>query len=324
MRGSDGSIETRGCGSPATESGPLGRVGRLVAGRYRLVEVVGHGATAQVWRARDELLHRAVAVKWFHDREAYPMAEARLGASVRHPNVVAVHDLVCDHGSWCLVMDDYVGGDLASTIRKRGALEPPVAAAVGLRLLDALQAAHAAGVLHCDVKPANVLLGDAGEVALTDFGIAELSGRASPVHPHRRDGMVVGSPGYVAPELLRGDPPSPASDLWSLGATLYTAVEGRSPYAEDDTVQAALAVLREPPPEARRAGALTPLLRRLLVKQPQWRPSYDAVRALLGDVRPAPRGPDVAGSAAEIAPAEPATITLAATYERFRGQRRGA
>jgi serine/threonine protein kinase len=310
--------ETRGCrpgllgtdtaASRARVTGPSGQAAMLLAGRYRLIEVVGQGATASVWRARDELLDRDVAVKWFHGTQALPVPEARMTARFRHPHVVAVHDVLWQDGSWVLVMDYYPGGSLASLLSGRSAVPPPVAASIGVQLLAALRAVHEAGVVHCDVKPANLLLGRDGDLALIDFGIAEISGQ-DPVHPARREGMVVGSPGYLAPELLQGGSPTPASDLWSMGVTLYTAVEGRPPFSEGDPLETVAAVLHDPPPRSRRAGRLRPLLDRLLVREPNWRPSHDEVHALLTDAGPAPRGPILAGSAVDLPPAEPATST---------------
>ena len=280
--------------------------GMLLADRYRLVEVLGDGATARVWRARDELLDRDVAVKRFHGARAFPVPEARMTARFRHPNVVAVHDILRHEGSWALVMDYYPGGTVASLLGGRRVLTPPVAAAIGLQLLAALRAVHEAGVVHCDVKPSNLLLGREGEVVLSDFGIAEIIGQA-PAHPGRREGMVVGSPGYMAPELLQSGSPSPASDLWSMGVTLYTVLEGRAPFSGGDAPWAVATVLHDLPPKSRRAGPLTPLLGRLLAREPMWRPSHDEVYRLLTDAGPAPRGPILAGFAAEMTPAEPAT-----------------
>ena len=188
-----------------------------------------------------------------------------------------------------LVMEYRDGPTLATLLRGGRSLSPSIVAALGQQLLAALQAVHAAGVVHCDVKPANVLVGDDGWLMLIDFGIAEVEG-ATPVHPARRSGYVVGSPAYLAPELIRGEAPLPASDLWSLGATLYAAVEGRLPFPQDDTVANLVAVLHDPPSPARQAGRLQPLLDRLLVKDPSERPSCPVVHALLAEACPAPDG----------------------------------
>jgi serine/threonine protein kinase len=280
----------------------------LLAGRYRLAEVVGRGATADVWRARDELLDRDVAVKQFREWYPHGPTEARLAARVRHPHVAAVHDLVQHGGSHRLVMDYHGGTNLAMLLRGGRRLPPPVVAALGLQLLAALQAVHAADVVHCDVKPANLLLDD-GHLVLVDFGIAEISG-SEPAHPARRNGDVIGSPAFMAPELVRGGLPRPAADLWSLGATLYAAVEGRPPFPLDDVVPTLAAVLHDPPPPARRAGGLQPLLERLLVKEPAHRCSHDDVQALLTDAYPATPSHVLAarGNAARKG-AEPSTTT---------------
>jgi serine/threonine protein kinase len=265
-------------GGQARES----KAGALLAGRYRLVELAGRGATASVWRARDELLDRDVAVKQFRERNALGIAEARIAARVRHPNVAAVHDIAPHDGSSCLVMDYHGGGTLATLLSGGRRLPPPVVAALGLQLLAALRAVHEAGVVHCDVKPANLLLGDDGRLVLIDFGIAE-TGVGAPAHPARRNGDLIGSPAYMAPELVRGEAPRPPADLWSLGATLYTAVEGRSPFRRGDVAPTLAAVLLDPPAPARLAGRLRPLLAGLLVREPAGRPSYDAIHSLLTD-----------------------------------------
>jgi serine/threonine protein kinase len=289
--------------------------GVLLAGRYRLAELVGSGATASVWRARDELLDRDVAVKRFGGRHAHALAEARIAARVRHPNVAAVHDVVKLDGSYCLVMDYHGGGTLAGLLSGGRRLPAPIVAALGLQLLAALGAVHAAGVVHCDVKPANLLLGDDGRLVLIDFGIAEISG-ADPAHPARRNGEIVGSPAYMAPELLHGDAPRPAADLWSLGATLYTAVEGRPPFPHGDAPSILAAVLLDDPPPARLAGRLRPLLARLLVKEPAGRPAHDAIHPLLTGAYPAPPAA-VLTTPGSMAPG-PAEERLDRAAERYR------
>jgi serine/threonine protein kinase len=252
----------------------------LLAGRYRLAGLAGRGATASVWRARDELLDRHVAVKQFHKWHPHDVVEARIAARVRHPNVVAVHDMVQHEGSCWLVMD-HGGTTLATLIRGGRKLPPPVVAALGQQLLAALRAVHAAGVVHCDVKPANLLVGADGHLVLIDFGIAETDG--NPAHPGRRNGYIIGSPTYMAPELIRGEAPRAPVDLWSLGATLYAAVEGRPPFPQRDPIPTLAAVLHDPPSPTRLAGPLQPLLAQLLVKDPQERACHAAIHALLTD-----------------------------------------
>ena len=264
---------------------PTGRrkAGTLLAGRYRLAEVIGRGATARVWRAHDEVLDRDVAIKQFHQRRSQGLREARTAARIRHPNVVTVNDVL---PSGDLIMEYRRGPTLATLLRNGRSLPPPIVAALGQQLLAALQAVHAAGVVHCDIKPANLLVGDDGSLVLIDFGIAEILG-ATPADAVGRSGYVAGSPAYMAPEVVRGEAPLPASDLWSLGATLYDAVEGRLPFPQDDAVASLAAVLHDPPAPARQAGCLQPLLARLLVKDPSGRPCHSAVHALLAEARPA-------------------------------------
>ena len=273
--------DSRASPSRATAGAADPDTGVLVAGRYRLAELLGRGATARVWRARDELLDRDVAIKQIDQPHSHGLVEANLAARVRHPHVAGVHDVVMHAGSCWLVMDYHGGASLALLLRTgRRRLPPAQTAALGLQLLAALRAVHAAGVVHCDVKPANVLLGADGRLVLVDFGIAETID-GGPAHPARRTGHILGTPAYMAPELVRGDPPRPAADLWSLGATLYTVVEGRLPFAYAQAAPTLAAVLHDPPEPARRAGRLQPLLALLLDKDPARRPSHDAVQALL-------------------------------------------
>ncbi len=294
---------------PADRAAAL-RAGVLLASRYRVTELLGSGATASVWRAHDVLLDRDVAVKRFHQRHSHGVAEARIAARVRHPNVAAVHDVITHDGSYGLVMDYYGRATLTALLRGGRRLPPRIVAALGLQLLAALQAVHAAGVVHCDVKPANLLLGDDGRLVLIDFGIAETGDE--PAHPARRNGDVVGSPAYMAPEVVRGEAPGPPADLWSLGATLYTAVEGRPPFPPGDPVPTLAAVLHDPPAPTRRAARLQPLLTRLLAKDPAARPAHDAIHALLTDAYPAALAAVLAprGGAAGPPPADHSVDTL--------------
>jgi serine/threonine protein kinase len=269
----------------AAEEALVPRCGVLLAGRYRLAKRVGRGATADVWRAYDERLDRDVAIKLYRAHNPID-AEARLATRVRDPNVVAVHDLVLHRGSACLVMDYHPGVSLAELLRDRHPLPPSVVAVLGLQLSAALEAVHAAGVVHCDVKPANLMIADNGRLVLIDFGIAELNG-GEPAHPARRTGNVVGSPAYTAPELVLGGPPRPASDLWSLGTVLFAAVHGRPPFLREGLVPTLTAVLHDPLPPASRAGRLRPLVERLLVKDPAARPSSAAIRSMLVEAYPA-------------------------------------
>ncbi|WFB08921.1 protein kinase [Streptomyces sp. LX-29] len=262
--------------------------GRLVAGRYRLIEKVGRGGMGAVWRAEDELLGRQIAVKRLHvsphlaDDELATLyertrREARSAARITHPNVVVVHDVVEDGGRPCIVME-YVPGSTMADLLKGGQTIPAAEAArIGLAMVSALRAAHAAGVLHRDVKPGNVLLGADKRVVLTDFGIAMATGTSTLT----KTGEVVGSIDYIAPERVRGRKPGPASDLWALGATLYQALEGRPPFRRDTAMETAYAIAVDPVDPTRNAGPLTSLVEALLDKDPDRRPSADAVERML-------------------------------------------
>ena len=284
--------------------------GRLVAGRYRLVEHIGRGGMGTVWRAEDELLARQVAVKLLHtqphlsDAEVATLyertrREARSAARVAHPNVVVVHDVAEDDGRPCIVMEYVPALTLGDVLKGGRTLPPEEAARIGLGMIAAVRAAHAAGVLHRDIKPGNVLLADGGRVVLTDFGIALTAGTSTLT----QTGEMVGSIDYMAPERVRGQKPGPSSDLWSLGATLYQAVEGRPPYRRDTAMETAYAIAVEPPEPMRQAGPLEPLIETLLSKNPEDRPTAEqterALRAACsGDPTTAPRaavahpGPD--------------------------------
>lgn len=267
--------------------------GRLVLGRYRLVEQVGRGGMGTVWRAEDEVLGRQVAVKRLHvppylsDDEIRTLyertrREARSAARISHPNVIVVHDVVDDEGLPCIVMEYVPSVTLGDVLKSRGPLDPREAARIGSAMAAALRAAHAVGVLHRDIKPANVLLGDDGRIVLTDFGIAVEPGTPSLT----RTGELVGSIHYLAPERLRSGiaEPGPASDLWSLGATLYQAVEGRSPFQRATAVETAYAIATDPYDPPRSAGDLAPVIEGLLVKDPAERMDADRAALLLDRV----------------------------------------
>ncbi|MEU8145103.1 serine/threonine-protein kinase [Nonomuraea sp. NPDC048901] len=248
----------------------------LLAGRYRLLSPLGQGGMGTVWRAMDELLRQEVAVKEVRlppdlDEAARTelaertLREARAAARLRsHPSIVTVHDVVLDGGRPWIVMELVRGRSLDQTVRTNGPLAPRQVAWIGLQMLDALGAAHASGVLHRDVKPANVMLTDDGRVLLTDFGIATVAGDAALT----QTGLLTGSPGYIAPERLRGETDGPLADLWSLGATLFTAVEGGPPFARANQAAVMAAVLMQPPAPARLAGPLAPVLAAILEKDP--------------------------------------------------------
>jgi serine/threonine protein kinase len=268
--------------------------GRLVAARYRLLDRLGAGGMGVVWRANDELLHVEVAIKqvrigdWLPDDEreqrvARAMREARNAARLRdHPHIVTVHDVVVEDGVPWIVMEYVPARSLADVLGEDGPLTVDQVRAVGLALVDALTTAHALGIVHRDVKPANVLIAPTGRIALVDFGIAV----------HRDDaGLtatgVVGTPEYIAPERLSGHPATAAGDLFSLGCTLYQAVEGRSPFRRESSYAIVAAVLGEEPAPPSHAGALTDLIVALLAKDPDRRPVAGELRRRLaaGDTR---------------------------------------
>ncbi|MFE2168555.1 serine/threonine-protein kinase [Streptomyces sp. NPDC059447] len=262
--------------------------GTVLAGRYRLVEPIGRGGMGKVWRAHDELLHRTVAVKELTaglyvaqaDRDvmhARTQKEARAAARIQHPAVVTVHD-VLEHDDRPWIVMEYIDGpSLADAAKAAGRIEPREAARIGLHVLGALRAAHAVGVLHRDVKPGNVLLAKDGRVLLTDFGIAAIEGDSSIT----RTGEIVGSIDYLAPERVTGGTPGTASDLWSLGATLYTAVEARSPFRRTSPISSLQAVVNDEPPALRQSGALAPVITALLRKDPADRPSAEEAERML-------------------------------------------
>ena len=256
---------------------------RVVAGRYRLVEHLGRGGMGHVWLAQDELLRRRVAVKEVSppaglsdgEREMLrerTLREARTAARLNHPNVVAVYDVVEDDGRPWIVMELVRAPSLRELVDENGPLDPRAVARIGLQLLGALQSAHAIGVMHRDVKPGNVLI-DAGGGRCWRTSALPVSRVARP--PLRRE-LLVGSPSYIAPERARGERGGPASDLWSLGATLYAAVEGRPPYDRAGALPTLMAVVSEDPDPPRRAGILWPVISGLMTADPSDRLSAAA------------------------------------------------
>jgi eukaryotic-like serine/threonine-protein kinase len=255
-----------------------GEPGDLVAGRYRLRSVLGRGGMGVVWLASDELLHRDVAVKeilWPPQLDVAEqqllrqraLREARTAARLNHPNLAGVYDVVEVDGRPWIVMQLVPYRSLSEVVRENGPLPPRRAAQVGLRVLEAIEAAHAVGVLHRDVKPGNVLLGPGDRVVLTDFGMAIAD--ASPTLT--TSGVLIGSPSYMAPERARGERATPATDLWSLGATLYAAVEGRPPFGRDGAMAVLTAIVTDDPDAPSRAGSLWPVISGLLRKNPDER-----------------------------------------------------
>ncbi|WP_367129317.1 serine/threonine-protein kinase [Saccharothrix sp. HUAS TT1] len=252
-------------------------VGSLVAGRYRLVERIGAGAMGVVWRAFDDHLGRTVALKHLVVPAGVDPAEAarraaregRIAARVQHPNAVTVHDVVQDGGVPVLVMEYVPAPSLAGRV-----LPPEQVGRIGAQVAAALAAVHAAGIVHRDVKPGNVLLGEDGTAKITDFGIARAVGDVQVT----RTGLLAGTPAFLAPEVARGAEPGPASDVFALGSTLYALVEGTPPFGDGDNAIALLhAVAAGGFPAPQRAGALTPVLMDMLRTDPTARPTMAQV-----------------------------------------------
>ncbi len=251
---------------------------RILAGRYRLLEMIGSGGMGAMWRAHDDVLGRYVAVKEIifppqmdpDERETArrrAVREAQLAARLLHRNIVTVYDIVEDDGRPAIVMELLPYRSLRDVIRDDGPLSPVEAARVGLGVLTALQAAHSAGVLHRDVKPANIVLGPGDRVILTDFGIA----KAVDSPELTASGMLVGSPSYIAPERARGQQADEAADLWAVGASLYTAVEARPPFDRGSALASLTAVVSDEPDPPVHAGPLRPVIEGLLRKDPDTR-----------------------------------------------------
>ncbi|MEU1847977.1 serine/threonine-protein kinase [Streptomyces sp. NPDC019990] len=264
---------------------------RLLAGRYRLGDVLGRGGMGTVWRAQDETLGRTVAVKELRfpsniDEEekrrliTRTLREAKAIARIRNNSAVTVFDVVQEDDRPWIVMELVEGKSLAEVIREDGLLEPKRAAEVGLAVLDVLRSAHREGILHRDVKPSNVLIAEDGRVVLTDFGIAQVEGDPSITST----GMLVGAPSYISPERARGHKPGPAADLWSLGGLLYAAVEGAPPYDKGSAIATLTAVMTEPLEEPKNAGPLKDVIRGLLTKDPAQRLDDAGARAMLDSV----------------------------------------
>jgi hypothetical protein len=269
---------------------PLTAPGRLVAGRYRLQSQLGGGGMGTVWLARDELLGRMVAIKQVlttagasaeeaDQQRQRALREGRIAARLSHPHAISVYDVALEGGQPWLVMEYLPSRSLAAVLNEDGSLRVDQSAQVGAQVADALAATHAAGIVHRDVKPANILIGEGGRVEglvkITDFGISHASGDVTLT----QTGQITGTPAFLAPEVAQGHPMTEASDVFSLGATLYTCVEGQPPFGMEDN---ALAMLHKVagaqilPPH--RAGSLTQPLTRMLAADPADRPTMPEVR----------------------------------------------
>lgn len=263
-----------------------------MAGRYRVVRRLGGGAMGVVWECVDEVLDRTVAVKQLllppgldeaeaAEARARAMREGRIAARLQHQHAIAVYDVATDEGQPVLVMEYLASRSLATVLAEHGPLPPREVARIGAQVASALAAAHAAGVVHRDVKPGNVLLGDDGTVKITDFGIS----RAQDDAQVTKTGMLTGTPAFLSPDVAMGEEPTPASDVFSLGSTLYTAVEGKPPFGLNDNALAMLHVVAsgriDPPVEA---GPLTRPLLLMLRTRVEDRPNMAAVKEMLADV----------------------------------------
>ncbi|WP_433544458.1 serine/threonine-protein kinase (plasmid) [Streptomyces sp. CA-294286] len=278
------------------------RDSQLLAGRYQLLHLLGQGGMGAVWRAHDAQLARDVAVKELRLPEHLGDAEralwiarldreARAAARLKHPGIITVYDRIAgaDGRPW-IVMELVTGGSLADLIEARGPLPPQEVTDIGLQVTAALSAAHRMGITHRDIKPANILL-EEGRAVLTDFGIAAVEGDATLT----ATGMIMGTPAFMAPEQVRGQAATAESDLWSLGATLYAAVEGRAPFAATTPSAVLVAVATEEPAPALLAGPLASALTGLLRKNPAERLTMDQLQARLAQPvtlrTPAPSAP---------------------------------
>ncbi|MDQ4116993.1 MAG: serine/threonine protein kinase, partial [Actinomycetota bacterium] len=307
-----------------------------IGNRYRLDERIGAGAMGAVWRGTDELLNRTVAVKellaaavpspeQLEESRQRILREGRIGARLQHAHVISMFDVVVhDERPW-LVMEYLPSRSLAAVLAEKGPMSPRETAAVGRQVADGMAAAHAAGVVHRDIKPGNVLIAEDGRTKITDFGVS----RAVDDVQLTRTGVIAGTPAFLAPEVARGQEPTAASDVFALGATLYAAVEGEPPFGLDDNAYALLhkvATGAPRPPE--QAGPMTALLMRLLSNDPAERPSASQARDSLARIAagqtvaglatptqalatPADDAPDgqMAGAGAEHASSNPGTLT---------------
>jgi hypothetical protein len=302
-------------GSPSGRAAP----GTTIGGRYALRTAVGNGGMGTVWRATDTLLHRDVAVKEVilppglaaSDRDGMyerTLREARAAAALSHPAVVQVYDVVTEGGRPWIVMELLDARSLADVIIEDGPIAPRAVAKIGIALLGALEVAHAAGVLHRDVKPANVLICADGRCVLTDFGVARMPTDLQLTTP----GMVLGSPHFISPERAMGGTFGPPSDLFSLGVTLYTAVEGRPPFDRGDPIETMHAVVEDPPAPPARAGALAEVLFGLLEKDPARRWDVPSARGRLREL--------LTGALASATPAHLATDPYAVVPSQRAGR----
>jgi hypothetical protein len=271
---------------------------RLLSGRYRLIDQIGRGGMGTVWWAHDEMEDREVAVKEVHlppslgHRERMNLLrrtdrEALAAGRLRHPGLIAIYDVVIEDSRPWLIMEYVAARSLEDVFVDDGPIPPNRVAEIGMALLSALETSHAQGVVHRDVKPGNVLVMPDGRAVLTDFGIATMAGDPALTST----GVVLGSPAYMSPERARGRAPGPEADLWSLGATLYAAVEGRPPYDHETAMATLSALVTSEPDPPMRAGPLRPVLTGLLTKDPARRLTAERAAELLAAAARPPAPP---------------------------------
>ncbi|MGH3928900.1 MAG: serine/threonine-protein kinase, partial [Pseudonocardiaceae bacterium] len=266
--------------------------GELIAGRYRLGSQVGIGAMGVVWQARDELLGRTVAVKKLllhsgmseietDEANRRAMREGRIAARLLHPHAITVYDVAEHEGKPCLIMEYLHAESLSTVLAIRGPLPPEEVARIGSQIASALTAAHEAGIVHRDIKPANVLLAEDGTAKITDFGISRAVGDGTLTGT----GILAGTPAYLAPEIAQGHSVGFPADVFSLGSTLYTAVEGVPPFGLDDNALALLYRIATSEITApRKSGPLTPVLTRMLDRDVSQRPTMQQAQEALAEV----------------------------------------
>ncbi|WP_324194727.1 serine/threonine-protein kinase [Nocardia terpenica] len=301
---------------------------RLVAGRYRLGDPIGTGAMGVVWRASDVRLRRTVAVKQLIlapgltkaqalEAKMRAMREGRIAARLHHQNAVTVFDVAEEDGQPWLVMEFVDAPSLAALMRDKGPMDPQEVARIGAKVAGALAAAHAAGIVHRDVKPANILVADDGTVKITDFGISRAVGDVTVTST----GFLAGTPAYLSPEVARGENPEPSSDVFALGSTLYAAVEGTPPFGEGDNPLAVLhSVARAQVNEPKRAGTLGPVLMTLLAAEAADRPTMKQAREAMEAVAEG-RAAELPRQATRVLPKTAAAVDTSAATTVLSGAR---